>query len=310
LLGSSEYKIDAELLERARVMGRGWWEIPSEGNPELCREIQRRAASERCTERELLWCDAMASDVSSPVNGSLYWGYKTPMDPTVESHYVALAWAERHNARHPDRPVVTFWTTAGAARLSAVNRLNHAERDLLRFDSNYLVRVWESMCLRFAEGSSGEILVFGTYFHPHVILGRTELPALRRNPLVRPDRIHFVHPPPERLSDGRLLTENLRDVLAEPGNRACIQFDAPDCPGFLDVEVTARLPYRLLVEEVAALRAEVEAADRAWNPLPITPDCPAGIVWHPPIVERRVATEGAVKQLFGIRPARSGAASL
>lgn len=282
--GDTPYKIDDELIERARVLGRGWWEIPAEGNPELAREVRARAAAERCTARELLWRDALEFDVSSPKNGALYWGYQHPADPTVESHYITLAWAERHNAQHPDRPVVTFWTTAGGARMYEFNRLNHAERKLLGFDTDYLVRVWESMCLRFAAQTSGETLVFATYFHPRVILGRTELPALRRNPSVGPDRIRFVYPPPKHLSDGRPLTDNLREVLAAPGNQACIQFDAPDHPGYLDVELANRLSYRLLVEEVGKRRCEVEATDRDWSPMAITPDCPAGIQWYPPVV--------------------------
>jgi hypothetical protein len=81
----------------------------------------------------------------------------------------------------------------------------------------------------------------------------------------------------------------VREVLSGRGNQACIQFDAPDRPGFLDVEVANRLPYCRLVEEVAALRAEVEQADRAWCPLPVTPDRPAGIAWYPPVIDRPAA---------------------
>lgn len=298
-----ELGIDAELVERARVMGRGRWDIPSEGNPELCRDYQRRAAAERCTPRELLWRDAGACDVSSPHDGAVYWGYQHPSDPSVTNHDVALAWAERHNAHHPDRPTVTFWTSAGPARLNLVNRLSLDERAALDFEWNFLIRVWESVCLRFADATSGEVLVFGTYFHPRVILGRTELPALRRNPRVGCGRIHFVHPPPERLSDGRVLSDNLRTVLAEPGNQACIQFDAPECPGFLDPETTGRLGYRALADTVAELRAEVESADRAWQPLPIDVDCPAGIPWYPPVVGERLTVEGVVSS----RPAGSTA---
>lgn len=303
MLKQPDYEIDDDLVARARVLGRGRWDIPRDGNPALFRHYRDRAAVADCSARDLLWRDAATADVSSPPDGALYWGYLHPGDPTVQSHDVAIAWAERHNARHPEHPVVTFWTSAGPGRLYAVNGLSQVQRDSLGFEWNFLIRVWESMSLRFAEETVGDVLVFGTYFHPGVILGRTELPALRRNPAVGADRIRFVHPPPERLSDGRVLTDDLRDVLARPGNQACIQFDDPAQPGYLDPAGAARLSYPELVEEVAARRAEVAEADRRWHPLVITPDSPAGFAWFPPGVDHLGHRTGGREEPSGSRVA-------
>jgi hypothetical protein len=282
----AEYRIDARLVQRAQILGAGRWHVPDEGDPDAARSVAERAARAGCSPRELLWQEAAECDVSSRPGGALYWGYRTDWDPPVENHYIALAWAERHNARHPDSPVVTFWTTDGAARLNPANRLNDAQRTALGIGSYYLLRVWENMCVRYSDESSGEVLVFGSYFHPDVILGRTELPALRRNPRVGADRIRWVYPPPERLSDGRRLTDDLRDILNAPGNRACVQFDRPDRPGHLDPVRAARYPYRVLEEIVAGLREQVATADRTWDPLPMDAECPAGIPWYPPEVKR------------------------
>ncbi|MHC3470940.1 hypothetical protein ACYF6T_19815 [Streptomyces sp. 7R007] len=279
------YVPDDALLARARELGKDRFSVAPGGSPEVERQVREAAAAEGLSPGAHLWRKAGSVDVGSPHDGAVFWGYQDPVDQSLECHYVAMAWVERHNRDHPEHPMTTFWTTPGGVEMDVLNRLSAAQWEALGLDPEFPMRLWELMSLRYSQLCSGRVTMFCTHFHPDVLLGRTELPALRCNPAVGPERLHFVHRPPKRLSNGVTVPENVRRIVSEPGNQASLQFYASDRPGFLDVVEAGGWSDDRLRARAAELRAQVRRADQAWQAAlrqgPAVPERPAGRPWKP-----------------------------
>ncbi|MGW2385995.1 hypothetical protein [Streptomyces sp. NPDC001658] len=285
MIAPTPYVPDDALLARARELGKDRFSVAPGGSPEVEGQVREAACAEGLSPGAYLWRKAGFIDVGSPHDGAVFWSYQDPVDQSLECHYVAMAWVERHNRDHPEHPMTTFWTTPGGVEMDVLNRLSAAQWEALGLDVDFPMRLWELMSLRYSLLCTGRVTLFCTHFHPDVLLGRTELPALRCNPAVGPERLHFVHRPPERLSNGVTVPENVRRIAAEPGNQATLQFYAPDRPGFLDVVEAGGWSDGRLRSRVAELRADVRRADRVWEAgvrrSPAVPERPAGRLWTP-----------------------------
>jgi hypothetical protein len=178
----------------------------------LIKEARRLAAERRATVRRTREADALARkvlveaagrpviehlreladtvDLGTPVDGTLLWSHvhQVRRGAPVSNQDLAAAYAKDSRRRAP--APLPIHLTPGGEWFAKVLDNPGVRRKLI--SPRERAELWERLSRRFAGQARGRVMVFAATAHPKSYLYRHELPILRRNPAVGPNRITFV----------------------------------------------------------------------------------------------------------------------
>ncbi|MFD3872307.1 hypothetical protein [Streptomyces sp. NPDC058623] len=221
---------------------------------------------------------------------SAFWSYglehsEAPPDRYgvhfLQQRFIAEEWAHQQNTINPGS-AQTLETTRGGRELDDMFLWEPGVLEALGgeqkgFGRDFAEKSWQKISDTYAQVAQGQVIVFAATADTRSILHRQELGALRNNPNVGLDNIHFVYAPPVEWPDV---------TRAEAGTnavRAVAQFDNPALPQYLD-------PYAYAHDEPEVRRKRIDGLSAVEAPAQEAAAVAAPEVEAPAITEPGVAT--------------------